>query len=76
MFFQIIRGVSRAAATFKMESFVIIINGFQPLTIATKRSILGVAAVLDPPMIIFLSNQIILPIFTKFYFAKAFVFVI
>ena len=40
-----------AAATFKMERFVIIVNGFQQLTIITKRSILGVAAVLDPSLI-------------------------
>ena len=32
-----------------MELFVIIVNGFQPLTIITKCSILDVAAVLDPP---------------------------
>ena len=31
--------------------FVIIVNGFQPLTIITKRSILDVVAVLDPPPI-------------------------
>ena len=30
-----------------MERFVITVNGFQPLTIITKRSILNVAAVLD-----------------------------
>ena len=42
------RGWSRTTATFKMERFVIIVNGFQPLTIITKRSILDVAAVLDP----------------------------
>ena len=45
-----IRGGSRAAATSKMECFVIIVNGFQPLTIITKHSILDVAAVLDPPL--------------------------
>ena len=33
-----------------MERFVIIVNGFQPLTIITKRSILDVAAVLEPPL--------------------------
>ena len=33
-----------------MERFVIIVNGFQPLTIITKRFILDVAAVLDPPL--------------------------
>ena len=31
--------------------FVIIVNDFEPLTIITKRSILDVAAVLDPPLI-------------------------
>ena len=36
-------GGSRAAAT------SIIVNGFQPLTIITKRSILNVAAAVDPP---------------------------
>ena len=45
------RGGSRAAATTKMECFVIIVNGFQPSTIITTRSILDVAAVLDPPLI-------------------------
>ena len=55
------RGGSRAAATSKMERFVIIVNGFQSLTIITKRSIcrlllsvyysiLDVAAALDPPL--------------------------
>ena len=43
-----VRDGSRTAATSKMEHFVIIVNGFQPLTIITKRSILDVAAVLDP----------------------------
>ena len=49
-----IRGGSRTAATFKMERFVIIVNGFQPLAIITKRSILDVAAVLDPLLAIIL----------------------
>ena len=44
------RGGSRAAATSKMEHFVIISNGFQPLTIITKCSIMDVAAVLGPPL--------------------------
>ena len=44
-------GGSRAAATSKMERFVIIVNGFQPLTIITKRSILDVVAALDPPLL-------------------------
>ena len=43
-------GGSRTVVTSKMERFVIIVNGFQPLTIITKRSILDVAAVLDPPL--------------------------
>ena len=41
---------SRAAATSKMERFVIIVNGWKPLTIIKKRSILDVAAALDPPL--------------------------
>ena len=45
------RGGSRAAATSKMECFVIIVNGFQPLTIITKHSILDVAAALDPTLL-------------------------
>ena len=45
------RGGSRTAVTSKMERFVIIVNGFQPLTIITKHSILDVAAVLDPPLV-------------------------
>ena len=43
-------GGSMTAAASKMEHFVIIVNGFQPLTIITKSSILDVAAVLDPPL--------------------------
>ena len=38
----------RATATSKMERFVIIVNGFQPLIIMTKCFILDVTAVLDP----------------------------
>ena len=45
-----IRGGSRPAATSKEELFVIIFNGFQPLTIITKSSTLNVAAVLAPPL--------------------------
>ena len=40
----------RAAATPKMERFVITVSSFQPLTIITKRSILDVVAALDPPL--------------------------
>ena len=46
------RGGSRTAAASKMEHFVIIVNGWKPLTIITKSSILNVAAVLDPPLIL------------------------
>ena len=45
-----IRGGSRTAATSKMEHFVIIVNGWKPLIIITKSSIVDVAAVLDPPL--------------------------
>ena len=45
------RGGSRAAATSKMECFVIIVNGSKPLTIITKHSTLDVAASLDPPLL-------------------------
>ena len=38
---------SRAAATSKMERFVIIVNGFQPIAIIKKCSILDVAAALN-----------------------------
>ena len=41
------RGGSRAAATSKMKC---IVNGFQPLSVFTKHSILDVAAALDPPL--------------------------
>ena len=45
------KGGSRIAASSKMEHFVIIVNGWKPLTIITKNSILDVAAVLDPPLV-------------------------
>ena len=45
-----------AAATSKMECFVIIVNGSQPLTVITKRSILDVAAALDPPLFLTIKN--------------------
>ena len=44
------KGGSRAAATSKMECFVMIVSSFQPLTIITKHSTLDVAAALDPPL--------------------------
>ena len=49
--FIAIRGGSRTPAISKMERFVIIV------TIITKRSILDVAAVLDPPLIIICVSQ-------------------
>ena len=42
-----LRGGSRTAATSKVELFVIIVNGFKPLTIIIKNSTLDFAAVLD-----------------------------
>ena len=44
------RGGSGTAGTSKMEHFVIIVNGWKPLTIITKSSTLDVAAVLYPPL--------------------------
>ena len=46
---EFIRGGSRTAAVSKMERFVIIVNGWKPLTIVTKRSILDVVAALNSP---------------------------
>ena len=45
------RSKFRAATASKMEHFVIIVNGFHPLTIISNCSILDVAAVLDPPLV-------------------------
>ena len=45
-----VRRGSRTAATCKIEHFVIIVNGWKPLTIITKSSTLAVAVVLDPPL--------------------------
>ena len=42
------RGGSRTVAKSKMERFVIIVNGWKPLTIIKKHSILDIAAGLDP----------------------------
>ena len=39
-----------AAATSKMERFGIIVNGWKPLIVITRRSILDVAAALNPPL--------------------------
>ena len=54
-----LRGGSRAAATSKMECFVIIVNSWKPLTIITKHFILDVAAVLDPPLGLLFSQWLI-----------------
>ena len=52
-----LRGGSRTAATSKRELFLIIVNCFQPLTIIIKRSILDVATVLDPPLMLVNNEQ-------------------
>ena len=49
---ELVRCGSRAALTSKMEPFLIIVNGFQPLIIITKHSSLDVAAALDPPLLV------------------------
>ena len=51
-------GGSRAATASKMERFVTIVNGFQPLTIITKPSNLDVAATLDPPLVTAQSSKV------------------
>ena len=52
---QVIRDRSRAAATSKMEDFLIIVKNRKPLTIIKKFTILDVAAALDLPLVTFLS---------------------
>ena len=47
----VFRGGSRAAAISKMERFAIIVNGWKPLTIITKISILHVTVALDLPLV-------------------------
>ena len=54
-----LRGGSRTSATSKMELFVIIVNGWKPLTIITKSSTLDVAAALDPLLDSISSQKII-----------------
>ena len=49
-FFSNSRVGSRTVAASKMKRFVIIVNCWKPLTSITKRSILHIAAVLDPPL--------------------------
>ena len=48
--YYVTRGESRTATTSKMERFAIKVNGFQPLTIITKRFILDVAVGLELPL--------------------------
>ena len=45
------RDGSRTAATSKVEHFVIIVNGWKPLTFITKSFILDVAAFLDASLL-------------------------
>ena len=45
-----IRDGSSAVATSKLERFVIIVNGWKPLTIITKCSILDITAALNPSL--------------------------
>ena len=47
----VIKSGSRTAAPSKMEHFKIIVNGWKPLTIITKRSILDAKGVLDPLLV-------------------------
>ena len=48
----LLRGGSKTAATSKTERFVIIVNGFQSLTIITKCSIFDLAGALDPLLLL------------------------
>ena len=66
--FKSSRGGSRSsAATSKMERFVIIVNGFQLLTIVTKRSIFSIASALDQPLYgMHYMVCVVLPPFSRF----------
>ena len=57
--FYTLRGGSRAAAISSTEQFVIVVNGFQPLTIITRRSILDVVAALDLPLSLYAKSYVI-----------------
>ena len=61
-----IRGGSRTAATYKMELFVIIVNGFQSLTIITKSSISDVAEVLARSASVYDKNTLLKNTFEYF----------
>ena len=60
---MISRGGCRTAVTYKVELFVMIVNGFQPLSTITKSSTLDVAAVLDLSLI----SIVLYDIFLKKY---------
>ena len=47
---EVSRSRSKAVSASKMDHFVIIANGWKPLTIITKRSVLDVASALDSPL--------------------------
>ena len=67
------RGGSMAAKMSKMERFVITVNGWKSFTIIAKRSILDVAAALDPPLNRFIPavfSYEFCKIFRSTYFAK------
>ena len=67
-------GGSRTAATSKIERLAIIVNGWKPLAIITKGSILDVAAVLDQPHVFVLIRiiQRITLLDTTFYSSRIF----
>ena len=65
-----IRHEARTAATSKIERFVIIVNGWKPLTIITKCFILHVAAALDPPLHISQDDAILYCKFRQLCFIK------
>ena len=65
---------SWTATTSKMEHLVIIVNAWKPLTIITKSSILDVAAVLDPPLIIHFWVSIDMQWFSLTLFSPIFAF--
>ena len=55
---SMLRGGSRTAATSKMVCFVIIVNGWKPITVITKRSFLDIAAALDPPLMLMIKSRL------------------
>ena len=67
-----IRGGFRTASRSKVELFVIIVNGFQPLTIITKSSTLDAAAVLDLPLHMINQNMKIIVLKITVWLGKAF----